>query len=213
MNDRPNNDIVEQKSGLYEIWIRYTFDVAISDSEEPVAPFPGSAEDALNCCLRFFRSPSDVLSKVSRNRACKALRFIPSIDGYGGLLSFKALPESERKELCHAHFDLFNHAFRTDDYDGAAFMWWEYLVGAKWDDGDVVSDDRWICRELLSCLARILTTESEICMRSALHGLNEFGPFADRELAAEIIHEFLRREGIPDSIRTYANEVLAGNAP
>ena len=62
-----------------------------------------------------------------------------------------------RIELAQSHLALFQKAFLNDDFDGACFMWWEYLIGAEWQDGPPVSRDRTISDELICVNRRILS--------------------------------------------------------
>jgi len=92
-------------------------------------------------------------------------------------------------------------------------MWWERLICASWRDGPRVYCDDAICEELLTVLDHILQTDSRICVKSALHGINEIGSSGPEGVADEILRNFFRGKWAGDAeLVAYAQEVAAGEA-
>jgi hypothetical protein len=130
-----------------------------------------------------------------------------------GLLSYPELDVTSRVELARSHVVLFEKAFFNDDFDGACFMWWEWLIGAVWRDGPVVSADQGICDELIHSIEHILKFDSDICRRSGLHGLNEVGPSATPGLAERVLKDWIDASGDSrPALLQYAQEVLREDA-
>jgi hypothetical protein len=141
-----------------------------------------------------------------------ALDKLPSVDGYLGLLSFPDLSYHLRIELAKAHFKIFRDSFARDSFGSAAFMWWEWLPGAFFENGPPVCRDQAICKQLIATIKQILYLPSEICQKSALHGINEIGPYIGLD-AAPIVDEFISSDvQKTDLVREYAYKVIKGQA-
>lgn len=196
----------------YENWIDFTFGIDAQSSLLRLDDYPGTPRELAIHCTRLFRNSRQVLSEVSAESASAAFSLIPGIDGYLGVLARPDVPLANRMELCDAHFELFSDAFSINDYDGAAFMWWERLRGAEYGDGPPVESDEVICNRLIKVLERILTIKSERCQRSALHGIHEIGPFGTCD-ATEIVKVFLEQHtDISAFVKQYATDVINGDA-
>jgi hypothetical protein len=194
-------------------WVVFTFGSDSQPAGLSSGDYPGPDDEALEHCISFFESPQDVLRTLDRHAACKGLWRLPGIDGYLGLLTCGSIPLDVRMHAISAHDLLFRSAFKEDDYDGASFMWWEHLAGAQWKNCPVISDDAAICSAIVEILEKILYIGTQPCAFSALHGLNEIGPFAPQPRVRAILEEFLASARIPTSgLRKYALDVLSGDA-
>lgn len=198
----------------YNKWLEFTF--CLRDPTfclDSPAEFPGSSAEAAEHLRYFFLHAVESAAVVPAEKLKSGLWVIPSIDGYGGLLSSPEVPLGLRQELVDAHLMLYQTLFWSGGFDGAAFMWWEHLIGAEWRGGPPVWRDKKICDCVVMMLGRTLSLESEECQRDALHGLNEFGSSASDGLAESLIKRFLEsEEPISSEIRRYAQEVLDGQA-
>lgn len=93
-------------------------------------------------------------------------------------------------------------------------MWWELLIGARWNDGPSVQEDQQIRRHMFCVIRRILTLESDECIRSGLHGLNEFTcDDESEEEMREIIAWLLKSRPLSADLARYAQRVADGQAP
>lgn len=199
----------------FDQWVQFTF--GIGNYLRPFeGDYPGTPRDALDHCIRFFQNSREVLAHVPRAAAISALQDFPSIDGCGGLMSLPTLPEFDRFRLADRQVELFRDTFSADPFGDAAFLWWERLIGASWEDGPAVRSDRQVCDRIVGVLFEILRLESEECIRSALHGLSDFGPNSSlppTRLRERIASAVLSRPGLSPQLRTYAQDVIDGNAP
>jgi len=202
------------KSISYSEWVQFTFYGPETAEPGPPQWYPGSAPDAAAHLMTFFAMSKETLALLPREVACAGLRLIPSIDGYGGLLSWPELSYETRIAIADAHFPLFRDTFSADGYDGAAFMWWEWLIGARWNDGPSVQEDQRIRRHMFAVIRHILTLESDECIRSGVHGLNEFNCYDEsEEEMREIIAGLLKSRPLSAELVRYAHRVADGQAP
>jgi hypothetical protein len=201
------------KHFTFQEWVAFTFGSGSDPAGLASSDYPGPEAEALEHCITFFESADGVLRALDRRAACEGLWRIPGIDGYLGLLTCGSIPLDVRMRAISAHDPLFRTAFKEDDYDGASFMWWEHLGGAQWKNCPVLSDDGFICSAIVDVLEKILYIGTEACAFSALHGINEIGPFAPQPRVWAILDRFLASPGIPTpAVRKYAIEVAAGEA-
>ena len=195
-------------------WVEFTF--GIGRYPRPLAgAYPGSAQNALEHCVRFFENSSEVLSEIPPQNATVALEDMPSIDGYGGLLSWTDLSLADRFTLADSQYELFRNTFSKDPFGSAAFLWWERLIGAEWNDGPTVQQDKVICDRIVQVLTRILDLDAETCVKSALHGLNEFVPNSNNpDILRVLVERFVAsRPTMSTELRSYALKVALGEAP
>lgn len=199
----------------FEQWAQFTFGFG-AYSRPFEGEYPGTPPDALDNCIRFFKGSRSVLSHVPRAAAIPALQDFPSIDGYGGLMSLPLLPEADRFRLVEGQFDLFRDAFSKDSFTDVAFLWWERLIGASWEDGPPVQSDTRVCDRIAAVLFEVLGLDSEECVRSALHGLSDFGPnssIPSSVVCEKITSMVLSRPRLSPRLRAYAEEVIDGDVP
>ena len=198
----------------YDQWVVFTFNLSPGSGSLFYERYPGGADEAFHHCLKFFQSPRRIVDRIPRASLVEAFHRIPSIDGYLGLLSYPELELTKRQELLHSQFNFFSQIFSNDDFNHTSFLWWEHLVGASWNGGPSVHDDHFICEQLLDLLERILYIESPICSHSALHGINEIGPFGPPRHDSAILRRFLASDLAQDeTLRKYAMQIQAGQAP
>jgi hypothetical protein len=184
-------------------------------------PLPWGPEELARHCLTFFRDADAVLASVPHRTAALGLEAIPGIDGYLGVLSVQEVPFALRAELAYAHVDLYKSAF-PDKFWNEAFMWWERLAGASYEDGPRVGDDEEICAVLWKAIEEILhgslTEDRQMC---ALHGVAEIGVWRIKDVPGCIVPrhmpsavERFLASPVPKTRRIieYAREVAAGNA-
>lgn len=116
------------KEVSYSDWVIFTFGLG-ADQVGLNTFYPGSAQSALHHCIHFFENSREVLDELPRSKAIEGMRVIPSIDGFGGLMSFPELAWEDRCRLADAQVPLFRDTFAEDPFDGIGFMWWEYCRG------------------------------------------------------------------------------------
>jgi len=197
----------------YDQWLDYTFGLS---SGEPCAsgPYPGTPDDAFEHCGRFLRASREPLRAIPRAKAVVGLKAIPSIDGYGGLLSWPGFAYGKRTVLADAQVALFSDSFKDDGFDGSAFMWWEYLIGAEWDDGPAVRMDTTMCDYLIGVIEQIFKIGGRECQMSALHGANEVGPATTTgDVPAIVARLTALAPPASGEVALYAETVAEGNAP
>lgn len=199
----------------YDKWVRFTFYGPETAEPGPPSCYPGSASDAATHLMTFFATSKETLSSLPRAVARAGLQCIPSIDGYGGLLSLPELSYEIRIAIADAQFSLFRDTFSADGCDGAAFMWWERLIGARWNDGPSVQEDQRIRMHMFGVIRRILTLESDECVRSGLHGLNEFNcDDESEEQMRKIVTDLLTsKRTLSAELVKYAALVVLGQVP
>lgn len=192
-------------------WKTFTFGLSGRPSLE-FDPYPGSESELLNHCLTFLLDGQACLSNVPRGRIEQALAQIPSIDGYLGILSLHRLPKRNRAELAASQLIFFRDVFFFDSYGAAAFMWWEWLPGASYADGACIHNDPDMCSRLIEVIEKILYLPSPICQKSALHGLNEIGPYVDYNPRPTVINYLRSFPLISNELKQYALDVANQDA-
>ena len=171
----------------------------------------GTVEDALAHWEQFMRHPRAVVSRFPPVTTHEVLEIMPSIDGYGGLLSLPEISYDDRARAADAQVTLFAECFAHGPFSGPGFMWWERLNGARWNDGPVVSQDRAICDHMLAVLQAVFDIGTEACQLSALHGVNEFAGDTTVGDAASAVRRLTEGRVLSVSVREYASRVAAGN--
>lgn len=102
---------------------------------------------------------------------------------------------------------------RTDDFQGACYMWWDILPtygGTNY--GPDTGGEPELHVACLDTMTEILSIDSELCQLSALHGLNHWhGNHATR--VEQIVDDFLHKTpGVTPRVMEYAGKARAGGA-
>ncbi len=209
----------------FNAWLAYVFGGPVETSMRLLRHEPdyqwGDAE-TIEHCKQLFSNPSDYLpadfSNAHINQGFWAL------GGAAGLLTDALfnirVPIGSRSECVLAMRPLFEQFFSKfssgDQIGGIIFVWWEETVYGVEDrlDGvhigktDGKDELRLLEGSVLMTLRAILEVDSDLCRKSALHGI---GHMSDPLVRKRIIDRFLDR--YPDlnpKIREYAVECISG---
>jgi len=167
---------------------------------------------------RVFESPEVLAGRYTTNQIEQGFWFM--LGATSGQEAFRdalwdaAVPWAEREACIRAVPTLYERLFpRDEDNEGIPFMLWDLLAddyGHKLRNPAADEEDRRVQGAMLEAMRQmLLSSDSPIAQRAGLHGLFHLA----HPMGHALIRTYLEsRWGISASLRTYAEQVVRGDA-
>jgi hypothetical protein len=173
---------VPDKSAKYEPWY---YDLETAFDPERICTY----------YVQLFTSPEILLERFSKEQLEEGFWAIqsPNLDcGAYRLLVDSDLTLEAKAQCVAAMFELFRKLFATEPLDSSVQMWWDSFC-YDWHCGnrkrERAGEDLLLQDAMFQTLSNILSLDSEICHRAALHGLGHLHHPDTKGLIARYIEE------------------------
>lgn len=145
--------------------------------------------------VKLFRQPEFLIRRFSKAQLDEGFWAIqgPNLDcAVERVLWDTDLPFAVREECVRSMVDLFRLLFATEPLDSSVQMWWDSLC-YDWHCGnrnrDSGGEDLKMQDVMFETLAAILSLDSPICQRAALHGLGHLHHPGTQKLIQQYLRE------------------------
>jgi len=145
--------------------------------------------------VQLFRQPEFLVQRFSKAQLDEGFWAIqgPNLDcAVDRVLWDTDLPFAAREECVRSMFDLFRLIFANEPLDTSVQMWWDSLC-YDWHCGnrnrDSGGEDLKMQDVMFETLAAILSLDSPICQRAALHGLGHLHHPGTQKLIQQYLRE------------------------
>jgi hypothetical protein len=157
--------------------------------------------------VRLFTAPQFLLDQFSRDQLEQGFWAIlgPNLDcGARAIVLDSELPLETKAGCIASMYDLFKLLFATEPLDTSVQMWWDSFC-YDWHSGnrdrERGGEDLRLQDALFQTLSKILSLDSEICQRAALHGLGHLHHPDTKRLIARYVEE---RPSLSKEMKEYA---------
>ena len=198
MEQRTNIDVSQYS---FDEFISFLFAREVPAENEKQEPWDWSTDitfvpqQVCRYYVELFRQPEFLLQRFSKGQLEQGFWAIqgPNLDcSVYGLIFETDLPLAAREECIRSMFHLFERLFSTEPLDTSVQMWWDSLC-YDWHCGNRSrergGEDLQLQDVLFQTLARVLSVDSQICQRAALHGLGHLHHPRTQELIESYIGE------------------------